>query len=410
MRMRKWLFPVIGLVLGCGGVLVAGEVALRVLGWGPQYYTFDPDTGYAIRPDASFTVPAGAEGGTRRIRSNSHGLRDVEHDYAKPPGTERILVLGDSFCEALQVDLEDTFFRRLQHRLDAGGSGRRWEVINTGVSGYGTDKELLYYRTEGRKYHPDWVVLMFVFNDVRNNDRAMQLAMSIPGRRTSRPNEPYFVLDGGELRLENYPASQSTAATFKMWLREHFYTYEFLWKLVKGAELSRKAVDADAGIPFDYTMYEAAESPEWDRAWRVTAALLRQLRSDVEADGAHFLVVGVTNDLQIHPDHLEKMFESYPAMRDVAWDWTKPDRLLRSICDGAGIEFLDLLEPFREHAEAHPREYLHTFGGHWTVAGHALCAEVLANRFLEDGPTPQGGGESARRQISSNSRATTRLE
>ena len=61
------------------------------------------------------------------MQINREGLRDVEHQYAKPPGVFRILVLGDSFVEAMHVPLESTFPRRLEERLNARrrrGQGR----------------------------------------------------------------------------------------------------------------------------------------------------------------------------------------------------------------------------------------------------------------------------------------------
>ncbi len=368
---RKLLFPLIGLCIGCLVVFLLGELTLRVLGWGPPYYTFDADVGYVIRPDSAFQVEAGAEGGTRTIRSNSQGLRDVDHAYEKPAGVNRVLILGDSFCEALQVDLEDTFFRILQDKLDRTAGGARYEVINTGVSGYGTDKELLFYRHEGRKYKPDVVALFFVFNDVRNNDRDLQL------KNYGDRNEPYFRLEHGGLRLLNYPAHRGSDARFRQLLRDNFYTYEFVWKLVKGAELSRRAIDQERKMPFDYTIYERPEPPEWEPAWAITAALLREVKSETERDGARFLVVGVTNDLQIHPDHRERMMNEYPSMREQRWDWNVVSDRLAAICRDSGIEYLDLAPAFRERAEEHPSDHLHSFGGHWTASGHALCADVL---------------------------------
>ena len=295
---RRRVFALAALILSLAIVALVGEIVLRVLGWGPSYFVFHPQIGYVIRPNASFQVPSSEEGGARRLTSNSHGLRDVEHAYDNAPGVRRILILGDSFCEAQQVDLEDTFFRILQHELDANASPSRFELINAGVSGYGTDRALLFYRHEGRKYAPDDVFLFFVFNDVRNNDRAMQLQMY--GDR----NEPYFVLDASSrLELQNFPARQSVWAGARQAVREHLYLYQFVWDLVHEVRLSRRAVEPNTRIPFDYRLYQDPPDVEWERAWAVTEALVRELAAETARDGARLVVVSVTNDLQLHPDH-----------------------------------------------------------------------------------------------------------
>jgi hypothetical protein len=378
---RRRLFALAALLLSLAFVALVGEIVLRVLGWGPPYFVFHPQIGYVIRPNASFQVPSRQEGGMRRLTSNSHGLRDVEHAYDKAPGVRRILILGDSFCEAQQVDLEDTFFRILQRELDVTATSSRFELINAGVSGYGTDRALLFYRHEGRKYAPDDVFLFFVFNDVRNNDRAMQLQMY--GDR----NEPYFVLNASsQLELRNFPARQSVWARARQAVRGRLYLYHFVWDLVQEARLSRRAVGPGTRIPFDYRLYQDPLDPEWERAWAVTEALVRELHAETARDGARLVVVSVTNDLQLHPDHRQSMFAEYPAMREVNWDWAQPHHRLGEICSRASIPWVDLLPPFLAAAERDPARHLHSLGGHWTAAGHRLAAETLLPHVLEPGP------------------------
>ena len=46
------------------------------------------------------------EGRTVRVSFNAAGFRDVEHALAKSVGTKRLVVIGDSFSEAIQVNLD----------------------------------------------------------------------------------------------------------------------------------------------------------------------------------------------------------------------------------------------------------------------------------------------------------------
>ena len=82
--------------------------------------------------------------------------------FAKPAGTFRIVVLGDSITFGHYLREETTFPRLLEGQLRA--SGRATEVLNFGVGGYDVLQEvsLLASRPE---YHPTLVVLAYCLND-----------------------------------------------------------------------------------------------------------------------------------------------------------------------------------------------------------------------------------------------------
>ena len=84
---------------------------------------------------------------TVETRFNALGFRGPEFAVPKPEGTFRILALGDSFTEGLQVEEEDLFTTRIERALR--GTTPRVEVLNLGVSGMGTDDELELLRLFG---------------------------------------------------------------------------------------------------------------------------------------------------------------------------------------------------------------------------------------------------------------------
>ena len=86
-------------------------------------------------------------------------------------------MLGDSYAEALQVPIEETFWTLLPQHLARCGfaPGKQIEAINFGVSGYGTAQELLTLRHRAWDYAPDLVLVpFFPGNDVRNNSKALE--------------------------------------------------------------------------------------------------------------------------------------------------------------------------------------------------------------------------------------------
>src|SRR6266403_352890 len=153
----------VALLLLEGGLRIAGVIHTG------SFFTGDLVRGWGLRPFAH----AWAIGEAKvNVRINSDGLRDREHAIQKPAGTLRIAVLGDSYVEGMNVPLEKTFPAVLERELSscAALGDRQVEVINFGVSGYGTAQELLTLREHVWKYDPDIILLAFYTgNDFFNN-------------------------------------------------------------------------------------------------------------------------------------------------------------------------------------------------------------------------------------------------
>ena len=187
--------------------VVAFELFLRISGLvtGMPYSAYDVGTGPRIAPNQSGRYIRG-QWVRGWYRYNAQGWNHPE-DYvvAKPPGTTRIAMVGDSQVAAQQVDVTETMFMRAQRSMSAAGRPTEWYAF--GVSGYGTAQELEIVRHHALKYSPDVVVLMFVANDPYDTS---------PYLVDIEPYYPRYVLDGqGDLlRLP-----QSTWS-FPWWKRE----------------------------------------------------------------------------------------------------------------------------------------------------------------------------------------------
>ena len=101
------------------------------------------------------------------VQINSQGLRDHEYSLIKPPGVYRILILGDSTTLGWGVPITETTAKILERQLNAEHvrGYEHFEVINGGVGNYDTVQEVTYYKTRGRDFHPDMVVLGYFIND-----------------------------------------------------------------------------------------------------------------------------------------------------------------------------------------------------------------------------------------------------
>src|SRR4030081_3654946 len=141
---KKLLLVTFGLLFG----LFMSESLLRVIGYSyPLFYTTDYYRGFALQPGVAGHYQREGES---YVHINGDGLRDREHSKAKPADSVRIAVLGDSFSEAMHVPMDQTFWSLLERRLQACNAfpGKKVEVINFGVSGYGTAQELMTLRQQ----------------------------------------------------------------------------------------------------------------------------------------------------------------------------------------------------------------------------------------------------------------------
>ncbi len=388
---RTWIRRLLLISLGLLLSLAMLEIAARLLHLGSGGF-WEPHSLYGWR-----NIP-GARGWESCygecavfVEINSLGLRDREIGYQKGPQTTRILFLGDSMTAGMQVPLQDTFVKVLESGLNESGS-REWEAINGAVNAFGTDNELIFYRLEGQKYQPDVVVLaMYLANDIYNNHRELELRLSGTGHK------PYFTLDeDGQLSLHNFPVENAETRITRLasFLNRHFQLPRFaaqtlrlradipdalrpLVELAAGrraAEPTQASADQEAGPGGGrrVTICAAEYGPQIEAAWAVTRALIRQLRSEVRANGAELAVLAIPASPQIAPPN--------PGQD---WYCERPNIELGQFLEAEGIPYLDLLYPFREHALAGGESLYYQKDFHLNQAGHHLAGELLLT-FIQE--------------------------
>jgi len=388
------------------GVLVS-EIFLRVGGVAyPKFYQADVERGFSPRP--------GIEGwyeleGRAYVKINSDGLRDREHTKAKPPDTLRIAVLGDSYTEALQVSLEETFWSVMAARLrECPRPGRmgQVEVINFGVSGYGTAQELITLRQHVWQYSPDIVLLAFLpANDVTDNSRLL--------RANNQKDVPYFVVRDGQLILDasfrEAPAfqfRQSRLYRLGTWFHDrsrvlqaiHLAYFAYITRdapaqrLPTGNPEATAAPEADSPGSNSYTdsglddlLYREPVNQASKDAWQVTERLVLQINEEVKSKGAAFLVVTLSNGPQVSPNVASRQL----LMKDLGvTNLFYADFRIKSLGERNGFAVLNLAPEMEVYADLH-RAYLHGFGdrlgaGHWNAIGHRVAGESIARHLCEN--------------------------
>jgi Flp pilus assembly protein TadD len=177
------------LLVVTAAVLALGiaEAVVRVAGLAPPVQRLEADAVASpyvrsSNPRLGFELKPSFRGDPEReypfhLRTNAHGLRDVERSVARAAGARRILLLGDSVVEGHGIrDLDRTMSRQLEQALGDGT-----EVLNFGVSGYCTRAEVELLEKKGLPFAPDAVVLVFTENDFNDfNRKELELACARP--------------------------------------------------------------------------------------------------------------------------------------------------------------------------------------------------------------------------------------
>ena len=153
---RKWTVVLIGF-----GLLVLLEVTLRLV-WGfgnPLLVEKDPDVGYFFRGRQAI----------RRfgnyVKVNQYHQRNDEIRVLPPPGTKRILIVGDSVTfGGTLADQQETITSLLQARLNATHRGP-YEVLNASAASWGIGNHLAYVKKFGA-FNSAWVIYQIGSSDL----------------------------------------------------------------------------------------------------------------------------------------------------------------------------------------------------------------------------------------------------
>jgi lysophospholipase L1-like esterase len=325
--------------------LLLSEIALRLVGRGPLYvsperdrfWKYDSLLGWANQPgqEGIFESPQFRTS----VAINQEGLRDREHSYLRENDAKRILIIGDSFAWGYGVEESDRFSQVLENQLHV-------EVINAGVSGYSTDQELLWLRTEGIKYDFDLVILVMAGNDIGDNDQ--QLVHTIYYK-------PQFVREAGQLVLTGTPVPKAGApakivysltqrSALAFFLVQRYFDLLHIYSEIK----HRPNNESSAGLG----------ASSISEPFGLTTALLDEIQNITEKKQAKFMIVATSR-----------------------W-WNAP----------AGITYKDLISTLQERGFSvldveslpgfEPEQMLITNDGHWNAAGHEFVAQKIKD-FIE---------------------------
>ncbi len=343
--MKAILFRLAAVLISFAIVALLVEVALRLLAphlgvavnEKSRFYRFDHELGWA--PIENITW---GEKGDDFVHQNQFGLRGPDDMQLKrTSGEKRTLVLGDSYVWGVGVSQEELFTTAEVH-------GTNEELINCGVSGYGTDQEYLFYLLRGQKFDVDQVVVAFtLYNDVENNLAPKQYSYL----------KPYFTLNGDQLVLHDDLVRYSIVDNLRRNLKRDYR----VWNLADQGVGSIKRLLRKQQKQSDVVAYKTNR-----KGIELTLAILKKLKEAVEARHAEFYVVFVPYKPHVE-DHLPR---NHPFAPLIAAGLTQ-----------MGVSYREPYPEFLKSAIAGV-ELFNVGDNHFNAAGHALFAKFVTDTDL----------------------------
>jgi hypothetical protein len=362
-RLRRGLVTAIGnvLLIVCSAAVTAliGEFAVRWLA--PQQLVtrridiFAPvDTvGWEHRPNVHTFVNTGER--TVHFDTDADGFRIS----TKGPvlASRRILLIGDSFMAAAQVEYESSLAGLLESRLPAR-LGTPVHVRNAAVTAW--DPPQYFYRARrqlDRERYDLVLVSIFVGNDI--NARPLAALTPRPMAEIHSLRWPRKLSKNELVDAVLYPINDN--------LTEHSHLFVLLKK--KAQLLLMRLGLTGLYFPDDFLKREAT-SPRW----AMTADICARIAELANKRHVPILFFLVPTDFQVNHEVFTQYVRGFhidPSTVDI----DQPNRLFGSELEKRGLPFIDALSAFRRARRGRP--LYGRVDPHFSAAGHDVLERLI---------------------------------
>jgi hypothetical protein len=344
------------LAVGTVAAVVCAEIMLRALGAAGVVGTrIQPPLSREQvnwhQPDRSFvwTGLSGLPTGEFHTvgRWNRWGFNDREPRPARP-GETSIVVVGDSYVEALQVPRERSFWRVAESALASSGTLTHW--VGLGASGNGAVGGAELVEQYAPEIRPGVLVYAFCSNDVRDDYAPWRRAQD----RWATPPHPWLAPgNSGSLLVE--------FARFRVWR----------------ALLHFKAADPYP-VPPEYLTFSTDDTFDVRTAFDAFFVGLNRMRAFSARVKADFVVL----ELPSGTDGYENELCRELAAKDIPCDVNGPGSRLRAAATADGFTLVSPKEQMQMEARRGQR-LVYRWDGHYTEEGHACVGRVLATAVAD---------------------------
>ncbi len=290
-------------------------------------------------------------------------MRDINYSPQKPPGTYRILLLGDSFAEGYGVEESQTYQATLEKKLNAQYS-QTIEILNAGVQGYSPHLEYLYFLHQGLSLNPDLVILNLDLTDFSDDYRYQQSLLPPPLFQDTIPNVTWLPIISTQI---------------KWWLHQHSRFYDLAIKTAKKYLYPQIFKDQIGFTPLapqtdTFIILRDLNEKTYQDLWRQPTEYILKIKTLLDEKSIPLVVMMHPHGHQLSPVAWNQGRHQWAFESGKIYS-LRPQQDLHQFATSQQIAYLDLLPAFKGASD--PKSLFFDFDGHFTPAGHQLMADTL---------------------------------
>lgn len=306
--------------------------------WRRHTFGYHEVIGWWFLPNLNARIPLGKT--FHRVITNSTGMRSTrEYSKPRPPGRQRVTFLGDSYTAGDGVSNGQRFTDLIEQRYP------NLDALNFGLSGSGTDQQLLIYEYLAREYEVDAYVFCICVENIARNLYTCFPSFDWSEQQVFYRCKPYFedAKDNLVLRNQPVPRGKRKRETLGDWRCEFPYI---------------------PGDPDPYAIYKQAGSAHWLLMKRIIARFIAQVR------GAEIFIV----PMPMYNHYLEENGPTYwPRFAELSDPTNR-------------VTVVDLLPAFNAVPMEQRRAFRFPDDPHYTPSAHRVVADALEYQFALHAP------------------------
>lgn len=357
---KRIMFSVVLLCLSLGVATILAEITVRVVA--PQQLIM-------VRPDIWASVDSlgwshaanldtQVNTGERLVsfRTDAEGFRVGAE--GRKVAADSILLIGDSFMAALQVEHEQSLAGLLEDSL-RGPEGQTAAVRNAGVGSWGPAQYLIF----GRRRLAEHRYSLAVVSVFTGNDIVATRDEYVPGINRGEPAEfriPFSLSPRAWIRHVAKPINNSLET------QSHFFVF-----LKNRLEPLRIRLGLSAAYVPRGILRETADGPRWE----VTADILADLQEAADSADVPIVFVLIPAQYQVDLELFENHADAF-GISEAAVDLDQPNERLANELEVRGLDAVDVLPAFRE-AKADGAVLYGSVDSHLSPNGHHVLFELL---------------------------------